>query len=314
MRENIILNKYSNPIVIILKKDQSEEDELYYSAKHKFSEFNIPVQFINYNTLDNKYSVRDYSLQIFSKVGGIPWLVKTGKDKTLIIGLAQSINYSFNEDKRSQEKYYAYSILLENSGLYNSIDIVTSNSSKSDYLHCLKIKIKSILQQHSKNYNKIVIHAPFKISKDEIEMIKDSISVINSSIEFVVIKINVRNKYFGYNKSVNNLTPLAGTCIAIGKYDYLLWSEGLLSDNLISKKRYSGPIHISFMFQNQSSTDHILYIQELLNLSGMNWRAYNSKSIPISVQYCELVSEFVKQFKNHGYPDLTAASLQPWFL
>lgn len=314
LKETILKEKYSNPIVLVLKKSKEEEDELYYSAKYEFSKDNIPVQFINYKTLKNKFSVRDFSLQMFSKVGGIPWLVKPVDETTLLVGLAQSIRYKDDKGKRIQDRYYAYSILLESTGLYHSIDIVSSNSSKSEYLTQLTRKIENILLVQSKNYSRIAIHAPFRISKEEITKIKIAIEKITPNIEFVVLRINIDNKYFGYNKSLNNLTPFEGTCTSLGKNQYLLWSEGLMSKDYKPKKRYSGPIFIEFMLQNKQDIDHLSYLQELLSLSGMNWRAYNSKSVPISVQYCDLVTDFIREFRERGYPELTATSLQPWFL
>ena len=314
LRNKIINQQHSNPIVIVLKKSQEEENEMYYSVKYEFSKESIPVQFINYKTLQNKYSVRDFSLQIFSKVGGVPWLIKPKNETTLIIGLAQSIRYKDENGKKMQDRYYAYSILLDSTGLYNSIDIVSSNSSKAEYLRNLSEKLQGILAENENKYNRIAIHAPFKISKDEIYKIKETIGIINLNIDFVVIKINIHNKYFGYNKAINNLTPLEGSCTSLSDTDYLLWTEGLSQGDFKPKKRYSGPTHISFMWQNKANIDHKSYIQELLSLSGMNWRAYNSKSTPVSVQYCKLVTDFVREFKERGYPELKATSLQPWFL
>lgn len=312
--ERIKSENYSNPVVIVLKKNREEEDELYYSVKYKFCQINVPVQFINYDTLKNKYSVRDFSLQIFSKVGGIPWKIKAIDETTLLVGLAQSIRFKKIDERKVPDRYYAYSILLESTGLYHSIDIISSNNSKESYLKNLRQKIVKILNQHSKAYSRIAIHAPFKISRDEVSKIREAIERTKPDIEFVVIRINTSNKYFGYNKELNNLTPLEGSCVRISHNQYLLWVEGLKTDNFKPRKRYSGPIFVEFMLQNKEEIDHFSYLQELLSLSGMNWRAYNSKSTPISVQYCDLVTEFVREFRERQYPELEAASLQPWFL
>ncbi len=314
LKKEIKENNYTNPLVVVLKKSQEEENELYYSVKYEFSKDNIPVQFINYKTLENKYSVRDFSLQMFSKVGGVPWLIKPVSDKTLIVGLAQSIRFKEINGRKVRDRYYAYSILLDSTGLYHSIDIVSTNNAKKEYLDQLKTKVSSILKQKDKNYSRIAIHAPFSISYDEIEKIKEAVENSRSKIEFVVLRINVSNKYFGYNKALNNLTPLEGTCTALGSNQYLLWSEGVNRHDYKPRKRYSGPIYIEVMFQNRPGIDHYSYIQELLSLSGMNWRAYNSKSVPVSVQYCDLVTEFVREFREREYPDLNPESLQPWFL
>ncbi|MCC6462420.1 MAG: hypothetical protein IT260_18275 [Saprospiraceae bacterium] len=307
-------NSKPNSIVVVLKNNPEDENEMYYMVKHKFCSINIPVQFINYDTLKNKYAVRDFSLQIFSKIGGVPWIIKPNAGTTLIIGLAQSNRFKLLNGEKKLDRYYAYSVLLESTGLYQSISVISENATKESYLAKLRSRVEEVLKNESSKYSRVAIHAPFKITDDEIKKVKESVENINPSIEFVLMRINMENKYFGYNKSLNNLTPYEGSYAKIGKNKHLLWAEGVRITDSKSKKRYSGPIFIEFMYQSNNTLDQVSFIQELLSLSGMNWRAYNSKSVPISVQYCNLVTDFVRSFKEKGYSELKASSLKPWFL
>lgn len=54
------------------------------------------------------------------------------------------------------------------------------------------------------------------------------------------------------------------------------------------------------------------YLQDILNLSGANWRGFNAKMSPISVFYPQLVAKFLKYFDN--YSEINVENIKPWFL
>ena len=84
--------------------------------------------------------------------------------------------------------------------------------------------------------------------------------------------------------------------------------------NTLINKRISGPTHIEFYYTNKKLTleDKKSFLQEVLNLSGANWRGFNSKSNPISIHYTRLVSKFIKFFSK--YEEIDIENINPWFL
>jgi hypothetical protein len=55
-------------------------------------------------------------------------------------------------------------------------------------------------------------------------------------------------------------------------------------------------------------------LQDLLNLSGANWRGFNAKSAPVSVFYCHLVADMVHEFYEKSLPLPAVNEIRPWFL
>ena len=203
---------------------------------------------------------------------------------------------------------------MDNRGLFHSISIVSDNLDKAQYLESLRQNVVNVLKDNNNKYSSIALHAPFRISKEEIAKIAEAVSDHGSSIEFIVIRLNQYNKFYGYNKTINTLVPYESSLMPIGEHEYLLWTEGVTSIDKTAKKRYSGPILIDIMYQNVAVSSYDSYLQDLINLSGMNWRAYNSKAVPLSIQYCQLVTDFVEEFQERGFPKLTEDNLKPWFL
>lgn len=307
-------NIYFIPIILLSRN----ESEKYWSIKYNSLKKQQPVQFVTLELLKNKeslkWSVSNIALQIFAKLGGIPWLMKVETKRSLIIGIGQSHEISIINNKPQIVKYFSYSVLTDSSGIYRDLKVLGKSQSKEDYLNQISEQIKNIVEKYSNDFDHFVIHVPFKIKRFELEKISGILKSINSEKTFLVIKVNIKNKYFGFNLSANSLVPYESTFIQLGPNDYLIWFEGLQYHNPNINKRISGPVHIEFYYSNKKLTEDekCSYLQDILNLSGANWRGFNAKSIPISVHYAQLVSKFIKYFSKVG--DINIENIKPWFL
>jgi len=306
------------PIIILSKN----ENELYYEIKYEIlKNHKMAVQFVSLELLKNKeslkWSVSNIGIQIFSKLGGIPWLVKPENKRTLIIGLAQSHKISLNNGRKEITRYFAYSVLTDSSGIFKEINSIGKCSNKEEYLQKLSNFITNIVNKYPNDYDNFVIHCPFKIRRFELEEIKETLKQFNNNNHnkhFVVLKINTNNKYFGFNSSTNSLVPYESTYLQLSEKEFLIWFEGLQYHNPNINKRISGPTHIEFYYSNRELTidDKKSYLQDVLNLSGANWRGFNSKSTPISIHYTRLVSKFIQHFSE--YDEINIENIKPWFL
>lgn len=314
IKERTSDNAYSIPIVIISRKDEEE----YYSIKYNLLKNNQPTQAVTLDLLKSKetlkWSVAGIALQIFSKLGGIPWLVKPETKKTLIIGIGQAHEKIKQNEEYQIKKFFSYSILTDSSGIYKELKILGESKNEEDYLFQLSQHIQEIFKKYSKDFDHFVVHVPFKIRGYELEKIKKCLGNLDNSKTFVVIKVNTDNKYFGFNLKANSFVPYESTYVQLSINGFLVWFEGLQYHNPTVNKRIAGPVHIEFYYSNKSLTkeDKIMYLQDILNLSGANWRGFNAKSAPISIFYAQLVAKFIKRFSKFG--DINIENIKPWFL
>jgi hypothetical protein len=314
IKEKQSKHNYFIPVILTSRNENKE----YYSIKYNSLKNQQPVQFVTLELLKNKeslkWSVSNIALQIFAKLGGIPWLMKAETKKTLIIGIGQSHEISTLNNKSQILKYFSYSVLTDSSGIYKELKVLGKSDRKDDYLTQLSGHIKNIVEQYSNDFDRFVIHAPFKIKRFELEKFKTIFENINLEKTFLVIRVNTKNKYFGFNPDANSLVPYESTLVQLSPNDYLIWFEGLQYHNPNINKRIAGPIHIEFYYCNRELTDDekMSYLQDILNLAGANWRGFNAKSVPISIHYAQLVSKFVKYFSK--FEDNEIENIRPWFL
>lgn len=300
----------------------TEETTVYYYLKHLFAGSNIPLQVINYDHLSNyntlKWSLANIGLQIFCKLGGTPWRVLPSNEKCLILGLGSAHRYL--EDGTIQ-KYFGYSVCLDSSGVFKKINVLAYHENKEEYLKNLRNELTTtILNDVGSEYKKCVLHIPFKIQRAEIEAIRDSLKKISSeiSIDFRVIKINTENKFFGFSTH-NTRIPYESTYIRLSNNEYLAWFEGLQFGKENVHKKVGNPVHIQFLRgDGESDSQDESYLQDIINLSGANWRGFNSKLIPISIYYASLIAGYAKGFEEIDDLETVKKEISsiksPWFL
>lgn len=305
----------SKSISIFIESDNKEDVETsktYYQFKYQLIKNNIPLQVISYKNLGRinklKWSTSNIALQIFSKLGGIPWLVKSD-NKSLILGIGSAHKY----EDRKIKKYFAYTVCLDSTGLYKKLEILSDTNEELTYLDQLKDNLKNILKDEAlSGYQTCALHIPFKIRRNEIEAIQEAIQSIKE-IEFVVVKVNTENKFFGYADN-NTKVPYESSFIKLDYNQFLVWFEGLQYGKELVSKRTANPVHIEFL-KVPKNRAYKNYLQDIINLSGANWRGFNSKAIPVSIYYSKLIADYASMFEKFSdFDSKKISNIKPWFL
>jgi len=315
------------PIILTNSKTSEHDEKLYYKIKHCFTSNNIACQVVTKELVNNsytlKYSLSNIGLQIFAKSGGKPWKIKPAINDCLIIGIGSKNKETFtqNEDKKwikKIEKYFTYSVLTDSSGIFKEIQILSEDEQEENYYSKLVQKLKSIVEIAITEGNKnIVVHTPHRISKEKVwDKVYENIP---NDILISIIIINDRHKYFGFDLTKNSLVPYESSCVAISEFEYLVWFEGLQFNNSAFTKAIGSPIYINFWYSNNMDNLKNLnfrnkLLQDCINLSGANWRGFKAKQLPVSIFYCQKISEFLTKFEEYDYDNIQIDNLKPWFL
>jgi hypothetical protein len=310
--------------LILFPWSRTEHDpegmDCYYKIKHQFLGRRLPTQFVTIARVRGreglKWSISNIGLAVFSKLGGKPWKLTTKQEKCLIIGIGQA----HRKDQAGISRYFAYSVLSDSSGLYDSIRILSKSEDQAEYLNGLTKRIKAVIEEFSDSYTRFVIHTPFKLRRYEMDAIKMALEELPSETDsersFTVLKFNENSKFFAFALNSNSKVPYESSCLSLGKKQYLVWFEGLQYHNPTIRRRIARPMHVEFMYSNRelSHEDEKDYLQDAINLSGANWRGFNAKTLPVSVYYAKLIAEYISHFDRLGLPEIDIENLPPWFL
>ncbi|WP_421919017.1 Piwi domain-containing protein [Marinifilum sp.] len=305
--------------IAVFIEDYSEEEgnsEPYYFLKYQFLKKDIPLQVLNYQKLSArntlKWSTSNIGLQVFSKLGGKPWIVKPSNTDCLILGIGSS--HKKDKETGKIQRFFAYSICLDSSGLYKKLEVLAEDEDETNYLQSLQNGLVQLLSNDDfSNYKSCVLHLPFKIKRSEIKALEQAISEV-SNLDFTVVKINVDNRFFGFSNH-NTLVPYESSYIQLASNQFLVWFEGLNYGKEIVDKRLSNPVHLEFLNIGTNVEDYKSYLQDIINLSGANWRGFNAKSVPISIYYSKIITEYISEFGDIvDVEQMSVTNDKPWFL
>ena len=208
------------------------DDNGYLQHKAVFTNAGIPTQVCTTKIINDdyalKWSVGNIALQLFCKAGGKPWKVKPTSERTLIMGISQAHKLRREDGETNVERHFAFSVLSDNSGLFQQIRVLGDAPNESDYLSELKDNLGSVLKEKTSLYDRVVIHTSFKLKRTEIRAIEDvarSASGNETKCRFAVVKVNHRSRFFGINPDFNSLVPFEATEAKLAHREYLIWFE-----------------------------------------------------------------------------------------
>jgi hypothetical protein len=312
---------HPNLLAILILPDG--EDNGYLIHKALFSHSEIPTQVCTLRILSDpdtlKWAVSNLALQVFCKAGGQPWKVRpTPNERSLIIGISQSHKLKVVNERTQVEKYFAFSVLTDSSGLFEELQVLGESRTEDDYLSQLRQSLARILKTNSESFARVVVHTSFKLKYKEMKAIETTVQQAVKDISrcrFAVVKVNHKSRFFGINRAVNSLVPFEATEVRLGGGEYLVWFEGIYPNKPTVTRPFPGPTHLKFLhFDSEHPISSQVLLQDLVNLSGANWRGFNAKSAPVSVFYCHLIAALVHNFHEHGLPLPAVKDIRPWFL
>lgn len=307
-------------ITIFVEKNNHVDEpgisETYYYLKYHLTKLEMPLQVLSHEKISVditlKWSTSNIGLALFAKLGGIPWIVRPSISDCLILGIGSAHKLS---REGHIERYFAYSVCLDSSGIYRRLEVLADEHSEESYITALQRNLVNLLNYPEfANYKKCALHLPFKIKHREIDSIKAAIGQVRT-MDFQVIKINIKNKFFGYSDH-NTRTPYASTLVELNSHEFLIWFEGLQKGKEVLNERISPPVHIEFLRSPHTSREEVYpYLQDIINLTGANWRGFNAKVKVISIYYSEIIAKYCSNFEE--FPDFRRDMLSlnfPWFL
>ena len=308
-----------NNVCVVLVDD---DPVTYYTQKSVFLSHGIATQNVRLNSIlrrnNFEWFVAGIALQLFCKARGWPWKVCSNRGDTLIIGVSQV----WDRPDAEQKRYISYSITTDASGIFKDIQTLAESEDEQDYVvklaGVLKEKLIKVANDPVQNVRRIVLHCSFRLPLRAMENIRLAVADVThlaKQLQIVILRINTDHPYSGYDLAQASLVPKECSFVALGKARYILWCDGTKPGQSVSKRPCS-PIYVSFdqSYPQVNETDRVGILEDISNLAGANWRGFNAATRPVSVFYCRIVGEFIKEFTKLGLPVPSIKEFMPWFL
>ena len=324
IRDRVVADAGNRKVVAIVltpfsRHDGPEKNSAYWNLKHAFLTKGVPIQVVCTKTVADrstlKWSTASIGLQVFAKLGGTPWKVRPQTQRCLIVGIGQA--HRVSDD--GIERFFAYSVLTDSSGVFEEVRVLGEGHDEARYIGDFAANLRRIFRDYSSRFSSFVVHATFGIRRRELESIAAALSEQHDQTgagEFVSLKFNDMNRFFGFAAGHNSRVPYESTIVSLSSKEFLVWFEGLQYNRRNLQKMVGRPVHVQITYPKEElSWDRKrAHLQDAINLSGANWRGFNAKSLPVSVYYAQLIAKYLKEFEHRGLPEADVNILTPWFL
>ena len=283
-------------IVVVLDKFKEIEDNKspYLFTKSKFFNHEIPTQEVRLETMLASstmlpFTLNNISLNIFAKLGGIPWVVEKLDNikQEFIIGISSTLN-------KDNKKIFGVATVFEFNGKYYQSDCVPlsdyySFEDKNEYAKKLELTISHLIEKVKVKENvRFIFHLTKSPSnKYEIKAINNILQKYeNYNVQYALIKI-------GYFHNFRLFKNEGLQYVSDGQYVRISCNEALVQFKGSDKNPVRFTLHKDSTFK-----DMYALVRQVYWFSYLSYRSYKPARKPVTTLYPWLITSLLEKMKS----------------
>lgn len=285
-------------------QDEHGDQNPYLVTKAKFLARNVPVQEFRVETMKKATSQRQWalggiSLQIFAKLGGVPWLLKANSNvHELILGLGSA---SLGTSRfGARDRVVGLTTAFSGDGRYYLTE--TSRTVKFEEHEEAVIesavaafkRVRSDMAWRARDSVRVVLHSFKDFKRTHIDALKTAVLAAAGSelkVEFAFLHLAEKHPILLFDPSEEHRIPARGAVVRMGRFEALV---AVLGPNDIRNDRVGFPRPICIKLQKGSTFTDLDYLSEqALAFAALSWRNFTPTSEPITVLYAELIADLL---------------------
>ncbi len=307
------VSKAQGDVVIILIPDEMSveyDEDPYMPLKRSLSMRGIPSQMIEYSTaryLSNKgYVLFNIALNIFSKAGGIPWMLAEPPSSSLTIGIdSGGGGVALTVFNPESEKVFEW-----HTGFSPGVEVI--DLLKKPMLEMLA-EIDNIEDAETIIFHRDGFAHPFE--RDSIRDVVDTLKlegILRRDVYWALIEIRKRSvPRLLRNTSRGYRNPIQGAYLQLDPYKYVVATVGFPDHPLLSDYGISRPLVVEVVETSNWDRDPKPFIRDVYWLAQLNWASgLLPTKLPITTLYAHRIVSFWRAGVN---PSINLKS-KLWFL
>jgi argonaute-like protein implicated in RNA metabolism and viral defense len=267
------------------------------------------------------------AVAIFSKTGGIPWVLADGiEDIDMMVGISMSNRVTAKSRAGTRPRYVGCVNVFDRYGRWMFFEGTARlyNEDKSSR----RLQLKELFQncctkfeaEKHKMPRNIVVHYYKKFSDFEIKALEEILDDVLKEHSLACVSINSHHPYRVYDKTVSDWSFPRGAYVEFGENRYLLSTTG---ETPFAGRRMGTPRLLNVNIKHK--TDDFVSDEELLEgvfgLTKLNW-ATSMPMVrePITLTFSESIAYLTAVLSEEEWKGITDAkvnpnlSWRPWFI
>ena len=310
-------------------EDAHGDENPYLVTKAKFLGRSVPVQEFRVETMKKPTSQRQWALggiglQIFAKLGGVPWLLRTNtKVHELILGLGSASLGTTRFGAR--DRVVGLTTAFSGDGRYYLTE--TSRTVKYEEHEGAVVesavaafkRIRAEMAWRPGDSVRVILHSFKDLRQEHIDALKAAVLAAAGAelkIDFAFLHLAEQHPILLFDSSDPQQIPSRGAVVQMGRYEALV---AVLGPSEVRNDRVGFPCPICIKLQKGSTFSDLDYLSEqVLAFSSLSWRNFTPVSVPITVLYAQLIADLLGRLGSlsHWDPDVLRGDVgsSRWFL
>jgi argonaute-like protein len=315
--------------LVIYTKQPDPDKDPYPAAKAILTRFGVPSQYISWELLDAeqqfRYAVSNLALNIFVKLGGVPWSVSLKRERpTLVLGIGRAVTK--DPTTQATRRRIGFATCVLSNGVYLNTSFFPPADTHHDFLVTLRSGLAEALEQQGSELGRaerLTIHVSQFEKRDVIRVVRETVteheSVKGLVLPFEIVRLSDKSDFAVFDTSDEGYIAEEGTVVALGQAHALLVTEGR-REKAVWRGRKPVTLEIHREESSMPGLSMRDTIEDAFALSSVNWRGFNAVTQPVTLQYAQLLAHQIEKMAR-SEPDI-ASILQgqkglntvPWFV
>ncbi len=307
-----------------------DQNNPYYAIKAKLLSLEIPVQYVTTEIIrnHNEYILNALALQIYAKLGGVPWVLPSQRsvDREIVIGIGHSWLRKNQYAGAEQNRVVGITTFLSSDGQYLLADKVKDVAFENYFTELLK-SLKNSIQRLSTEQGwadgetvRLIFHIFKPIKNTEFDVISQLVREINQyKIRFAFVTISQKHpnmlfdiqqpgvQKYGNNGTIGAYIPNRGSNIFLDSETCIVQMLGA-NELKTAKQGMSKPIQIKIRtpqgnYDNNGLNDLIFHdlsyiTQQIFSFTYLSWRSFLPGEEPATMKYSNLISRLLGKMRS----------------
>jgi len=258
--------------------------------------------------------ISNIALSTYAKVGGTPWIVEGGVTrKELVIGVSRAQDVT-------RRYIIGFVTLYTQNGDFLLLHSQAPVIRWEEYVDGLRNLIVDAFRDYEKIRgipNAIILHFHKKPGKPELNAIEDALKEVGQDIPYALVHLNEYSNYRLFDSSHSSYVPQTGLAVRLSGRQAILLLDGRADG---PRRRIGVPRVLEVTLDKRSSIgveEFPILLQQVYNFSYVNWRGFNAKSIPMTINYSYLISRLVAEIGVNNWNSIISSGKlrdKAWFL
>jgi len=282
-------------IAFIIVEEETRTPKLYSLIKTILLGNGIPCQVIRSVTISTtneqlQWILGNIALSSYAKIGGTPWVIEAKENPEIVLGMSRAMD-------KYKKMIVGFVTIFKHNGdfiLFYSKSPVTTWEEYQKGLERLVYEAIKEYEKKQETPSSLVFHFHKRTGKKEIEAVKNAINDLGIDIKYALLHLNSYSSYRVFDTTDFTYVPLIGLTIRLSSHQAILVTDGRRQ---YSKRPYVGTPNVLEVTMDRESTmdfkEFPRLVEQVYRFSYVNWRGFNARTIPITINYPYLIARLV---------------------